>query len=54
MSTDVLVHRFSIQAHMRHSVGADSGAMLCVFEGGHIADGNLELHRWVFGGAMCG
>ena len=31
---------------MHHSVGADSRALLNVFEGGRAPGGNLELHRW--------
>lgn len=33
------------QAKMRHAVGADTGAMFCVYSNGRMKDGNLEMHR---------
>lgn len=43
----MLVRDFSIEARMHHSVGTDSRALFCVFEGGRCPGGNMELHRCV-------
>ena len=45
IGTDVLVQRFAVAGNMVHDVGGDGRAHWCVFEGGRMSDGNLELHR---------